>query len=158
MWSRGNDADDHGSGIEGLRNPNDNVLGRGRGIQPLGAMPFVASKVSETENEKLLGRCLGIQPLGATSFDNLLTSIEVVVAFILQTGECIGLLGVALEDMTLDSQVIQTQGLDATSGEQQLSLGQKSPSAETLECLLMARGDPKEVTAWWGLAPVWANR
>jgi hypothetical protein len=46
---------------------------------------------------------VNIQTLGATAFDDLLTSIEVVVAFALQTGECIGLLGVALEDITLDS-------------------------------------------------------
>jgi hypothetical protein len=63
----------------------------------------VASKVSEAENDKLLGRGPGIQTLGATGFDELLGSIEVVVAFARQTGECIGLLGVALEDITLDS-------------------------------------------------------
>jgi len=40
----------------------------------------------------LLGRGLGIQTLGATAFDDLLSSIEVVVAFARQTGECIGLL------------------------------------------------------------------
>ena len=36
-------------------------------------------------------------------FEDLLSSIEVVVAFAQQTGECIGLLGVTLEDITLDS-------------------------------------------------------
>jgi len=63
----------------------------------------VSSKVSEAENDMLLGRGPGIQTLGATVFDNLLSSIEVVVAFARQTGECIGLLGVTLEDITLDS-------------------------------------------------------
>jgi hypothetical protein len=63
----------------------------------------VASKVSEAENDQLLWCGPGIQTLGATTFDDLLTSIEVVVAFTLQTGECIGLLGVTLEDITLDS-------------------------------------------------------
>jgi len=63
----------------------------------------VESKVSEAENQQLLGRGPRIQTLGATAFDNCLTSIEVVVAFALQTGECIGLLGVTLEDITLDS-------------------------------------------------------
>ena len=63
----------------------------------------VASKGSEAENDQLLWRGPGIQTLGATAFDDLLTSIDVVVAFTLQTGECIGLLGVTLEDITLDS-------------------------------------------------------
>ena len=63
----------------------------------------VPSKVSEAENDKLLGRGPGIQTLGATSFDDLLSSIEVVVAFARQTGECIGLLGVTLEEITMDS-------------------------------------------------------
>jgi len=51
----------------------------------------------------LLGLGPGIQTNGATAFDNLLSSIEVVVAFAQQTGECVGLLGVTLEDITLDS-------------------------------------------------------
>jgi len=69
----------------------------------------VASKVSQPDNDnhnvndKLLGRSLGIQTLGATAFNDLLTSIEVVVAFARQTGECIGLLGATVEDITLDS-------------------------------------------------------
>ena len=67
----------------------------------------VASKVLEAEknnlNDKLLGCSPGIQILGATSFDDLLSSIEVILAFAWQTGECIGLLGVTLEDITLDS-------------------------------------------------------
>jgi hypothetical protein len=68
----------------------------------------VASKVSQADdnhnvNDQLLGRGPGIQTLGATAFDDLLTSIEVVVAFARQTGECIGLLGATLEDITLDS-------------------------------------------------------
>jgi hypothetical protein len=63
----------------------------------------VASKVSEAENDQLLWHGPGVQTLGATAFDELLVSIEVVVAFARQTGECIGLLGVTLEDITLDS-------------------------------------------------------
>ena len=63
----------------------------------------VASKVSEAENDQLLWRGPGIQTLGATTFDELLGSIEVVVAFARQTGECIGLLGVTFEDITLNS-------------------------------------------------------
>jgi hypothetical protein len=68
----------------------------------------VASKVSQADdnhnvNDQLLGRGPGIQTLGATAFDDLLSSIEVVVAFARQTGESIGLQGVALEDITLDS-------------------------------------------------------
>ena len=52
----------------------------------------VASKVSEAENDQLLWRSQGIQTHGATAFDELLASIEVVVAFARQTGECIELL------------------------------------------------------------------
>jgi hypothetical protein len=63
----------------------------------------VASKVSEAENDQLLWRGPGIQTLGATAFDDLLSSIAVVVAFAQQTGECIGLLGATLEGITLDS-------------------------------------------------------
>jgi len=69
----------------------------------------VASKVSLGENDShnvndlLLGRNPGIQTLGAAAFDDLLTSIEVVVAFARLTGECIGLQGATLEDITLDS-------------------------------------------------------
>jgi len=63
----------------------------------------VAPKVSEDENDQLLRRGLGIQRLGATALDHLLSRIEVVVAFARQTDECIGLLGVTLEDITLDS-------------------------------------------------------
>ena len=69
----------------------------------------VALKVSQADNDnhnvndQLLGRGPGIQTLGATAFNDLLTSIEVVIAFTLQTGECIGLLGVTLEDITRDS-------------------------------------------------------
>jgi hypothetical protein len=47
----------------------------------------VASKVSEAENDQLLWRGRGIQTLGAIAFDDLLTSVEVVVAFTLQTGK-----------------------------------------------------------------------
>jgi len=69
----------------------------------------VASKVSQADNDnhnvndQLLGRGPGIQTLGGTTFDDLLTRIEVVVAFARQTGECIGLLGATLEDITLES-------------------------------------------------------
>jgi len=69
----------------------------------------VASKVSQPNtdnhnvNYQLLGRGPGIQTLGATAFDNLLASDKVVVAFTLQIGECIGLLGATLEAIGLDS-------------------------------------------------------
>jgi len=69
----------------------------------------VASKVSPAENDnhnvndQLLGRGPGIQTLGATAFDDLPTTIDVVVAFARQTGECIGLLEATLDDITLDS-------------------------------------------------------
>jgi len=63
----------------------------------------VASKVSEAENDKFLGRGLGIQTLGVTAFDDLLSSVQVIVTFALQTGECLGLLGVTLEDIAFDS-------------------------------------------------------
>jgi len=63
----------------------------------------VASKVSEAENDKVLGRGADIQTLGATTFDDLPTSIEVVVVFAWQTGECVGLLRVSFEDITLHS-------------------------------------------------------
>jgi len=78
----------------------------------------VASKVSEAENVKLLMRSPTIQTLGATAFDDLLASDEVVAAFALRIGECTGLLGAALEDITLDSPGDKTQALDATSREQ----------------------------------------
>jgi len=69
----------------------------------------VASKVSQADNDnhnvndQLLGRGPGIQTLGATAFDDLLTRIEVVVAFARRTAECIALLGVTLKDNTLDT-------------------------------------------------------
>jgi hypothetical protein len=67
----------------------------------------VASKVLEAENkndqDKLVGRGPDIQTLGATAFDDLLASDEVVAAFALRIGECTGLLGATLEDITLDS-------------------------------------------------------
>jgi len=78
----------------------------------------VASKVSEAENHKLLGRGPSIQTLGATAFDDLLASDEVVAAFALRIRECTGLLGAALEGITLDSPGNKTQALDATSREQ----------------------------------------
>jgi hypothetical protein len=62
----------------------------------------VALKVSEAKNDKLLGRGPGIQTLGASAFDDLLTSIEVIVVSARQTAECIWLVGVTLEDITLD--------------------------------------------------------
>jgi hypothetical protein len=68
----------------------------------------VASKVSEAENknvnDQLLRRGPEIQTLGATAFDDLLASDEVIVAFALRIGECTGLLGATLEDITLYSQ------------------------------------------------------
>jgi hypothetical protein len=39
----------------------------------------------------------------ATALDEPLANIEVIVAFARQTGECIGLLGLTLQDITLDS-------------------------------------------------------
>jgi hypothetical protein len=63
----------------------------------------VEFKVSEVEIDKLLGCDPATQPLRATAFDNFLTSYEFVVAFTLQTGECIGLLGVTSGDFTLNS-------------------------------------------------------
>jgi hypothetical protein len=78
----------------------------------------VASNVSDAENDKLLGRGPSIQTLGATAFDNLLASDKVIAAFALRIGECTGLLGAALEDITLDSPGNKTQALDATSREQ----------------------------------------
>jgi hypothetical protein len=71
----------------------------------------VASKVSEATKEKLLGPSLGIQTLRAIRFNDLLTSSKVILAFSLQTGECIGLLGVTLEDITFDS----LRGTDPTA-------------------------------------------
>jgi hypothetical protein len=61
-----------------------------------------ASKVSGANIENLLRRAACLQTLGTIAFDNLLATIEVVVVFTLQTGYCIGLLGVTLEDITLD--------------------------------------------------------
>jgi hypothetical protein len=68
----------------------------------------VASKVSQADDnhnvqDQHLRHGLGKQTLRATAFDDLLTSIQVIVAFALQTGECIGLNGAALEDITLNS-------------------------------------------------------
>jgi len=69
----------------------------------------VASKVSQAENDnhkvndQLLRRGPGIHALGATAFDDLLSSIEFVIAFPQQTAECMVLLGTTLEDITLDS-------------------------------------------------------
>jgi len=69
----------------------------------------VAWKVSQADNDnhdvndQLLGRSPGIQTLRAIAFDDHLSSIDVVVAFARETGECIWLLGVTLEDITLGS-------------------------------------------------------
>jgi len=67
----------------------------------------VASKVSEAENnnvnDQLLGRGPDIQTLGATAFDDLLACDEAVAAFALRIGECTGLLGATLEDISLHS-------------------------------------------------------
>jgi len=76
---RRNNTDDYHSGIQGFRS------------------------WKWKRQDKLLGRGSGIQTLGATAFDDLLTSNEVVVAFTRQTGECIGLLGATLEGITLVS-------------------------------------------------------
>jgi len=69
----------------------------------------VAAKVSEANNDnhnvsdQCLGRSPAIQTLGVTAFNDFQTSIEDIVAFTLQIGACIGLLGATLEDITLDS-------------------------------------------------------
>jgi len=67
----------------------------------------VASKVSEGGNnhvnDQLLWRGPDIQTLGATAFDHLLASNEVVAAFALRIGECTGLLGATVEEITLAS-------------------------------------------------------
>jgi len=58
----------------------------------------VASKFSQADNDnhnvndQVLGRVPGIQTLGATAFDDRLTTVQVIVAFARQTGECTGLL------------------------------------------------------------------
>jgi len=77
----------------------------------------VALKVSEAENEKLLWRGPRMQTLRATAFDDHLANVEIVAVFALRIGECPGLLGAALEDITLDSPGNKTQALDATSRE-----------------------------------------
>jgi len=63
----------------------------------------VASKVSEAKNENLLGPSPGMETLSTIAFNNHLTSINIVVAFALQPGVCIRLLGVTLKDITFDS-------------------------------------------------------
>ena len=63
----------------------------------------VALMVSEADNDQVLWCTAGIQTLGATAFDNQPTNIDLVIAFAWQTGKCIGLLGVTLEDITSDS-------------------------------------------------------
>jgi len=44
-----------------------------------------------------------MQILEATAFDDLLTSIDLIVAVVWHLGECIGLLCVTSEDITMDS-------------------------------------------------------
>ena len=78
----------------------------------------VASKVSEADNDKLLGRGLSIQTLGSTAFDDLLASDRVVPTFALRIEDCTGLLGAALEDITLVAPGNKTGALDAMSREQ----------------------------------------
>jgi hypothetical protein len=71
-------------------------------------------------NDQLLGRGPGLQTLGITAFGQLLTSNEVVLAFTLQLAECIGLLGVTSKALLWIHQVRkQTQALDTTSRERQ---------------------------------------
>jgi hypothetical protein len=88
--------------LTSLRSP------RASGVEEMTPMTTaVASKVSEAENknvnDQLLGRGPDIQTLGATAFDHLLASDEVVAAFALRIGECTGLLGATVADITLDS-------------------------------------------------------
>jgi len=67
----------------------------------------VASKVSQAEkenvNDHLLEHFLDTTTLRATVFDDLLARNEVVAAFALPIGKCIGPLGVTLEAITVDS-------------------------------------------------------
>jgi len=67
----------------------------------------VALKVLDAKNKNVNDQLLGCGPdihtLRATAFDNLLANDEVVAAFAIQIGECTGLLGATLEDITLDS-------------------------------------------------------
>jgi len=79
---------------------------------------LVVSKVSEAENNKLLGWASDIETLRSSVFDDLLASDVDVAASALRIGQCAGLLGVALENITLDSPGNKTQALDATSREQ----------------------------------------
>jgi len=66
----------------------------------------VALKVSEAENDndtvnnQRLGHGLGIQTFGSTALNNLLTGMEYVIPFTLLIGECIGLLGATVKDIT----------------------------------------------------------
>jgi hypothetical protein len=99
--------------LTGLRSPSVS------GVEEMTPMSTsVASKVSEAENDKLLGRGPSMQTLGATAFDDLLARDEVVAAFALWIGECTGLVGAALEEITLDSHWNKTQALDAMNREQ----------------------------------------
>jgi hypothetical protein len=88
--------------LTSLRSPS------GSGVEEMSPITTaVASKVSDAENnnvnDQLVGRGPDIQTLGATAFDDLVASGEVVAAFALQIEECKGLLGVTMEDITLDS-------------------------------------------------------
>ena len=99
--------------VTALRSPS---VSEGEKMTPI--TTAVASEVSEAPNDKLLWRGPDIQTLRATGFDHLLASDVVVATFALQIGECTGLLGAALEDITLDSPGNKTQALDAMSREQ----------------------------------------
>jgi len=67
----------------------------------------VVSKVSEADNANVNDQLPGCQPdiptFRETTFDDHLADDRVVTAFALRIGECTGLLGATLENITLDS-------------------------------------------------------
>jgi hypothetical protein len=95
----------------------------------------LAWKVLEAENknvnDQLLEHGPDIQTLATTAFIDLLASHEVVAAFALWIGECTGLLGVTLEDITFDlpgntdpSAVCNKQGAAAVVAGEELLRGE----------------------------------
>jgi len=107
----------------------------------------VTSQVSEAENEKLLGCGLDIWTLRATEWDDLLPSIEVVVAFPHHIGECTGLLGATLKDITLDS----WENTDPSAGHDEQVAAVVVGAEEPLQgdMWMTAAGSPRsEVSDW----------